>query len=230
MINLNMPEYYSRRAPEYDSFYDEPELQAELKELKSLMAVLLKDRDVFEIGCGTGYWTQYIARSARSIQATDVNRSMLDLAAARDYGSCPVDFEICDAYRLYWSHPNYNGGFAGFIWSHVPVSRRTEILNSLHTVLNESARVVWMDQNYVEGYSTAISRRDGEGNSYQLRRLHDGSIYEIIKNFPDENELKQTFGPYAADWQLRRFKYFWHLSYSLIKNNQSRTDPYSVQT
>jgi hypothetical protein len=32
--------------------------------------------------------------------------------------------------------------------------------------------------------NTPISRRDADGNTYQRRTLDDGSVHEVLKNFP----------------------------------------------
>ena len=49
-----------------------------------------------------------------------------------------------------------------------------------------------LDNNYVIGSSTPISRTDANGNTYQARPLQDGSTHEVLKNFPSQAELKQS--------------------------------------
>ena len=63
-------------------------------------------------------------------------------------------------------------------------------LNVLHARLEPGALVVFTDNRYVEGSSLPITREDADGNTYQERRLRDGTEYEVLKNFPEEAELR----------------------------------------
>jgi SAM-dependent methyltransferase len=217
MMNKRMESYYAQRAAEYDLIYEKPERQSDLVELKSTLSLHFKGRNVLEIACGTGYWTQYIAKSTSSILATDFSLAMLDMAAKRDYSGCPVSFKTADAYKLDGVSSGYNAAFAGFFWSHVPLASRASLVRSFHSHLAENAQVVWIDGRYVEGSSTAIARRDSAGNSYQIRTLSDGSQHEVIKNYPSSDELLSDFGPYGYHIEVRLLKYFWLLSYNVKK-------------
>jgi ubiquinone/menaquinone biosynthesis C-methylase UbiE len=219
-----MESYYAQRAAEYDRIYDKPERQADLAELKRLLSLHFKGLNVLEIACGTGYWTQYIARSAQSVRATDYNREMLDMAARRDYGYCRVSFTTADAYALPPTATLQNAGFAGFLWSHVPLSQRAKIIKSFHAQLADGARVVWIDGRYVEGSSTPIRRQDSAGNTYQIRQLSNGTQHEVIKNYPSESELRDIFAPFAEQIRFRLFKYYWLLSYSVKKNVAAQSE------
>jgi SAM-dependent methyltransferase len=216
-MNERMESYYARRAAEYDRIYEKPERQSDLAELKSTLSTHFKGLDVLEIACGTGYWTQYIAKSANSILATDFNLEMLDIAAKRDYSQCPVSFKMVDAYKLDGISARFEAAFAGFFWSHVPLCGRASLVRTLHSHLDENAQVVWIDGRYVEGSSTAIARLDSAGNTYQIRTLSDWSQHEVIKNYPSAEELLTEFGPYSHHVEVRLLKYFWLLSYNVIK-------------
>ena len=217
MMNKRMESYYARRAAEYDRIYEKPERQSDLAELKSTLSTHFKGLDVLEIACGTGYWTQYIAKSASSILATDFNLEMLNMAAKRDYSGCPVSFKVVNAYKLDGISARFEAAFAGFFWSHVPLSGRDSLISTFHSHLAENAQVVWIDGRYVEGSSTAIARLDSAGNTYQIRTLSDGSQHEVIKNYPSSDELLIEFGPYSHHMEIRLMKYFWLLSYDVKK-------------
>ena len=72
-----MERYYSRRAAEYERIYEKPERQAELEWLRNRIPEVFAGREVLEVACGTGYWTQYIARAARKVSACDINEAVL---------------------------------------------------------------------------------------------------------------------------------------------------------
>ena len=72
---------------------------------------------------------------------------------------------------------------------------------------------MFIDNAYVEGSSTPISRADEQGNTYQLRRLDDGSTHEVLKNFPTESELVLAVDGLAAKVRVEFLRYYWVLSY-----------------
>src|SRR3954468_6957863 len=69
----NLPEYYARRAKEYERIYHKPERQEDLAKLKELLPRTFARERVLEIACGTGYWTEVLAGTASSVTATDIN-------------------------------------------------------------------------------------------------------------------------------------------------------------
>jgi SAM-dependent methyltransferase len=216
-VNKDMQAYYARRAAEYDRIYDKPERQADLARLKVILSDHFSGIAVLEIACGTGYWTQIIAGTARAILATDYNREMLKMAGPRDYGDCRVRFEIADAYDLSQITRPQEAAFAGFLWSHIPINRRPDLISALHACLAEGAPVVWIDNRYVAGSSTPIARRDEDGNTYQVRPMADGSRHEIVKNYPGEADLRADFAPRADNIAIQLFQYYWLLSYNVKK-------------
>jgi hypothetical protein len=140
---------------------------------------------------------------------------VLTQAKKRNYGLCWIDFGIADVYSLDNIGKKYSAGFAGFLWSHVPVNQRSQLIRSLHAHLAPGAKVIWIDGRYVEGSSTAINRKDDDGNTYQMRKLDDGSLHEVIKNYPTDAELKADFAPFANNIEVKLLQYFWILSYTL---------------
>jgi demethylmenaquinone methyltransferase/2-methoxy-6-polyprenyl-1,4-benzoquinol methylase len=119
-MNSNMIEYYAKRANEYELVYNRPERQVDLIELKKQLKEAFCNEVVFEVACGTGYWTQIIAETATSILATDINQSVIDIAKAKNYPKNTVNFALADVYSLSDIQPLFTAGFGGFIWSHVP--------------------------------------------------------------------------------------------------------------
>ena len=72
-MESSMVNYYAERAKEYERIYEKPERQEELRQLRDLVQRTFADTHVLEIACGTGYWTEVIARSAASA-ATQIGR------------------------------------------------------------------------------------------------------------------------------------------------------------
>lgn len=208
--------YYAQRAAEYESIYQKPERQADLARLRSGLPVLFKGERVLEIACGTGYWTPLIAAQAESVLAIDYAEETLSIARSKNYPKPNVRFERGDAYALPAWPQKFSACFAGFWWSHVPLGRLDAFLDGLQSRLEPRARVAFLDNRYVEGSSTPLSRRDPEGNSYQQRRLADGTSHEVLKNFPTEQELRLRLRRFGTDIGFSEYEYYWLATYRIM--------------
>ncbi|MFZ4766580.1 MAG: GrpB family protein [Roseimicrobium sp.] len=214
-------DYYSKRAHEYERIYHKPERQADLARLGEHLRHALAGRRVIELACGTGYWTAAIADTADSIFATDASKEVLAIARAKQLDPARVSFARADAYHPAAPSSDYNAGLAVFWWSHIPRARLAGFLASFHAVLLPGARVVFADNRFVEGSNTPISRADADGNTYQLRRLDDGSTHEVLKNFPSAEELRRVLAPYAENIEVTTFGYFWCVTYEAKATSSS---------
>jgi demethylmenaquinone methyltransferase/2-methoxy-6-polyprenyl-1,4-benzoquinol methylase len=213
--STEMRAYYAQRAREYEAVYTKPERQADLASLRADLDRLLAGHDVLEVACGTGYWTETIARTARSVLATDVNDEVLAIAREKRYPAGTVRFQWADALTLDGVDGVFTAGFAGFWWSHLRKSEIGAFLRRFHATLGPGALVVAIDNRYVEGSSIPISRRDEEGNSYQQRRLANGRVFELLKNFPTEAELRACAAEQGEHVEIRSLTYFWRLRYQI---------------
>ncbi len=214
-----MINYYAQRAAEYERIYHKPERQEDLRVLRKLVEQEFAGATVFEVACGTGYWTEVLARSAGEVVSTDINEEVLAIARTKPAGSCRVEFLREDAYELPRLRTLFNAGFSGFWWSHIPKSRLREFLLNFHRVLRPGARVMFIDNRFVEGSSTPIARTDDGGNTYQIRQLDDGSAHEVLKNFPTESELRATVTDLAEHVSVQLLPYYWVLSYVTREEN-----------
>jgi len=207
--------YYSRRASEYEKIYKKPERQADLESLKRLAKDFLQNKSVLEIACGTGYWTEIISSTTHSIVAIDSSKEVLDIARFKSYNKKNVKFINDDALSLSKIKIEFDSAFCGFWLSHLKKKNLEPFIVNLQKKLKEDSVVVMIDNNYVEGSSTVVNRTDKEGNTYQLRKLEDGSEYELLKNFYSEVELKNIFRNYSVNFEIFNFKYYWMIKYSI---------------
>ncbi|HUI65570.1 MAG TPA: methyltransferase domain-containing protein [Bacteroidota bacterium] len=216
--------YYRKRAGEYERIYQKPERQKDLARLRDWLTSELRSKDVLEVACGTGYWTQSVAAVARSVTATDASSEVLDVARQKTYPHERVRFIVADAFDLTNIPGVFTAALAAFWFSHVARRDQSRFLTGLHCKLAPGATVTFMDNRYVEGSSTPISRRDADGNTYQLRTLRDGSAHEVLKNFPTASDLKPVFEPIAERLTIMEFDYFWALRYDVPDNTAHRQD------
>jgi ubiquinone/menaquinone biosynthesis C-methylase UbiE len=206
-----METYYRSRAPEYDRFYQNPHRQNDLVTLRAWLTDHVRGRTILEVAAGTGYWTEVAASVCKSITATDVASETLAVAEKRQLGS-NVEFLAADAYDLPSFATRFEVGMAHFWWSHVERERQQAFLSAFMTRLAPDAMVLMIDQVYVEGICPVMSRYDERGNRYELRTLLNGAVYEIVKNYPGDEELVASFAPFADDIRIMRLDHFWALS------------------
>src|SRR5262245_54587574 len=122
-------------------------------------------------------------------------------------------FFRADAFDLDAVEGRFNAAFAGYWWSHIPRDAIARFLGGLHARLGPGCRVLFIDNRYVEGSSTPISRTDDRGNTYQVRRLDGGSEHEVLKNFPAPAELRAALPGSATAVEILELRYFRALSY-----------------
>ena len=204
-----MRAYYAARAPSMTYADLSPAQEEMLAAYVHLLHERLRGRDVLEVACGTGYWTEKIAQAANRVMATDVVEAMAALATERSYPRGNVEVILSDAYSLEGVPGGWSGGFHFQWWSHVPRSRREDFLASFHAKLAPRATVVFGD-NLDRGADP-----DEEGNLYQDRTSPDGGDYRIIKNCPSESELRALLGPFASSIEYHRFERDWFVTYVL---------------
>lgn len=208
-------DYYAKRANEYERIYQKPERQSDLTALRKLCAESLAGQSVLEIACGTGYWTQPVSKTAKSMVATDINDETLQIARTKKY-LCQISIQQADAFNLGpLAKHNFTAGLAMHWWSHLRRSEIRRFLDGYHRIFPPGSLLVFMDNRFVTGSSTPISRTDEEGNTYQLRRLENGTEHEVLKNFPSKNEIKDVLAGYATEIRWTELPYYWFLTYRL---------------
>lgn len=222
----DMARYYAQRAQQYERVYHKPERQTDLRAMEAWVRDHFRGRRVLEIAAGTGWWTVHGAAEARDWLATDLNDETLAIARAKPLPAAARCARL-DAYTLLppagdadpWAGQAgpgpFDAAFAGFWWSHVPLARLDGWLDMLHARLPSGARVAFLDNRYVPGSSTPIARTDADGNQYQQRPLDDGSVHEVVKNFPDRDGAVARLGPRACEVRWQDFAHYWVLSYAL---------------
>jgi demethylmenaquinone methyltransferase/2-methoxy-6-polyprenyl-1,4-benzoquinol methylase len=210
--------YYAARAAEYYRIYLKPERQADLRQIEAWLPAHFAGRRVLEVACGTGYWTRLIAPVATHMLALDAAPETLEIARRR-MPEERVLFKVGDAYALHECikpGQRFDAAFAGFWWSHVPRPRLREFLQGLHACLEPDARVVFLDNRFVPGSSTPVSEEDAQGDTWQQRRLEDGSTHRVLKNFPTEAALREAVAGLANDVRITTWEHYWALEYLVL--------------
>jgi len=204
--------YYAQRATEYERIYAKPERQADLAALRARIGKIFAKKAVLELACGTGYWTDVIAERAQQVTALDLNDEVLGIARSKKNAG-KVTFLRGSAYEIPDQGRVHEALFAGFWWSHVPLERLDGFLKEATSRVKPGALIAFLDNRYVEGSSTPVSRKDAAGNSYQTRTLDDGSTHEVLKNFPSDGELIRLASRHGWGAHVDLLEHYWMLTW-----------------
>lgn len=207
--------YYKVRAKEYDKLYARPDRQENLKEASGILQDIFRNKNVFEIACGTGYWTQQIACTAASILATDINDEMLEVAKTKTYSPASVSFLNRNFYDIA-NEEKHDHLFGGFIWSHILLQHAPAFIDTINRQVKPGGTVVFMDNLFAEGSNLPIAETDAEGNTYQLRTLENGATHMVLKNFPTEEFIRNLLSNKTDHVEFYKLRYYWILKYTCL--------------
>lgn len=80
--------------------------------------------------------------------------------------------------------------------AHIPKKNIPTFLAALHRKLIPGVLVLFNDQLPYGGFHR---EQDNEGNTLEQRTLPNGRSFMIVKNFPDEEEIKNALSAFAKD-------------------------------
>ena len=214
----DVSEYYAARASVYDETagYVDQDVEAIREQKPDRFKALLAGHRVLEVACGTGYWTVGIAEVATSVLAIDANTSMISQARSRCSHLRNVDFLVTNAYSLERVPRGFTAGVAIYWWSHVPTQCLHAFLEAFHSKLQRGALVLIVDQ--LPYAKLGRSRRtDRNGNTLERRELPNGRVFEIVKNFPKEEELRRALTGMARNIKYAEYtdEANWNLTYNV---------------
>ena len=204
-------EYYKKRAPEYEQIYyrDIPDRRKEIDNEAAALEKLAVNHQVLDIACGTGYWTEVIARSAQSVVACDISKEMIAEAKKKKYVK-PVSFLQSDLYNIPLKSQSFDLVTLGFWFSHHPREEYDKLFELIKSMLTYDG-IIWMIDNNppAEGSKLESTGTDEHNNNFKKRYLDNGEEYIIIKNYFSKDELTDIFSVQFNILRLRFNKYYW---------------------
>lgn len=150
-----------------------------------------------------------LADAAASVTATDVNQAVIDVAKARRAWPASVDFAVADAFDLHAVGGDFDATFAGFFWSHVPLAKIDDFLEGLMRRVLPGSLVVFADNRLVPGSVHPVARRDEQGNTYQRRQMKDGSSWDVLKNFPEPDQVRIRLSQFCQSPKVVELDNYW---------------------
>jgi ubiquinone/menaquinone biosynthesis C-methylase UbiE len=203
-----MNRYYDARAPWHDDYMGYRSHAAMEELLAPIIAAcddLIRGKNVLEIACGTGNWTQVLAKRAHAVVAVDISPASLAIARTKLLAYSNVSLIPADAYDLGDVGGPFDVLLAADWWSHIPKGAIPSFLKTIQGQLLPDSKGVLIDMAFQEHFAVDPWYYDDDNNRVSLRRLPDGSEYHVVKNFPDESELKTALAGYAKNIIFHEF-------------------------
>jgi 2-polyprenyl-3-methyl-5-hydroxy-6-metoxy-1,4-benzoquinol methylase len=212
-------EYYRARAGEYDEWffrvgrYDRgPEHRAEwLHEVALVEAELrstLESGEVLELACGTGLWTQHLARQHSRVVAVDASPEAIAINRRRVHSEA-VEYVVADLFD--WEPVDtFDAVFFGFWLSHVPQEQFDAFWAKVSASLRPHGRVFFVD-SALEQTSTARDHGPLDESGMVRRRLNDGREFRIVKMFYEPRLLERRLSDRGwTGWVRSSGKFFFY--------------------
>lgn len=133
----------------YDDYYQTPvgkRVDDLEKEAVSKILDNIQAREVLELGCGTGHWTEFLSRKGYKVLATDVSDAMLSEACKKELPD--VTFQKADATKLPFPDHSFPVIFSVTM---------LEFTDDMEAVFNEMYRVLQPGGSLVLGCLNAAS-------------------------------------------------------------------------
>jgi demethylmenaquinone methyltransferase/2-methoxy-6-polyprenyl-1,4-benzoquinol methylase len=154
---------------------------------------------VLEFACGTGLWTEALARLAVKVTAIDAATEAVAVACDR-VRSEKVMFGVADVFS--WaSEERFDVIFFSAWLSHMPTGRFDQFWQLLRRLLANGGRVLFIDEHVdVRDKEAYVPGRD----EVVERQLRDGRQFRIVKNFVDPERLEHQLREMGWGLQIRR--------------------------
>jgi 2-polyprenyl-3-methyl-5-hydroxy-6-metoxy-1,4-benzoquinol methylase len=210
--------YYRTRAAEYDEWilrtgrYDRGvnhriAWQAELAAVGECLREQIVGEDVLELACGTGLWTQQLARLNRRVMAVDASPEAIAINRARTH-SDHVQYVVADLFSGIPVSAQFDAVFFGFWLSHVPADRFDAFWAMVRASLRPNGRVFWID-SLLDPSSTAHDHGPLDHSGVARRRLNDGREFRVVKMFYEPADLEQRLSRLGfAGWARSSGRFF----------------------
>lgn len=148
-----------------------------------------------ELACGTGMWTEALAKGTREITAVDASPEAIAIAQRR----CPesVTFVCADIWQ--WvPDRRYQLIFFAFWLSHVPSSRLATFFGLLDRALLLSGEVIFVDEQETQA---SEEKRTSDPEVVE-RVLEDGTVFHLVKVFVEPQKMVARLGEWGWNCEL----------------------------
>jgi SAM-dependent methyltransferase len=210
-LRQRMLRYYDERASEYDQAYTQgtgtasirdPEVfKTEARQLADIVARNVRGRTL-DLACGTAYWLPYYGLNCPTITLLDQSDRMLAEARAKASRAGILDrclFRQGDFLGQPFERA-YDSVLVGFLLSHLSDTEEPSLFDALRTMLVSGGRFLILESAWTPERAAVNAKVER-----QLRRLNDGTLFEIYKRYCDLDDVER----WAREYGVRlRVEYF----------------------
>ena len=204
--------YYDERAPEYEQAYtlgtgtaslSNPDIfKAEACVLAGIVGNVVCGR-VMDLACGTAYWLPHYAQASSRITLFDQSGKMLTEARSKAHQLDIVercDFVQADFLGYDFLRCGYDTVLVGFLLSHLTDAHESALFDALRAMLATSGRFLILDSAWSPERAKVNTKVER-----QLRRLNDGTSFEIYKRYCDRDDLSRWAQDYNVELSVEHF-------------------------
>jgi ubiquinone/menaquinone biosynthesis C-methylase UbiE len=174
---------------------------AEVEQVRAALKAWQPRGRVLELACGTGLWSQHLAKRAERLTLVDSSAEALALAKER---LGPAEVELIEANIFDWRPTQrFDCVFFGFWLSHVPAERFAAFWNLVRDCLAPEGRVFFVDSRFTASSTARDHSLVSPQHSTVTRRLNDGREYTIVKIFYDTERLRSELAGLGWQAQIR---------------------------
>jgi len=177
-LNNNLKETYNKIAKDWNKDHGGDDWW--VAGTDDFLALLPKDANILDVGCGGGYKTKYMKDKGFDVEGVDFSEGMIEEAKQK---FSDVNFEVFDVYNFDKFPRTFDGIFCQAVLLHIPKDKIIEVLEKLKSKLNKNGLL------YV-----AVKDKPESGIEEEIRKENDyGYEYERFFSYFSLEEMKQYF-------------------------------------
>ena len=192
--------FYRARAPEYDHWWqrrgryddgpvDTAEWDRQVHRVMQAVDMFGPVGDVLELAGGTGWWSQHLAQTARTLTVLDSSQEALRINRER-VDRPDVIYLVADIFG--WRPDRrYDTVFFSFWLSHVPRRMFENFWALVGSCLRPDGQAFLIDNRRDPTRTAQDPYIVDESDDVQRRRLSDGSEHRVVKVFYERDELAE---------------------------------------
>src|SRR5689334_15435465 len=215
--------YYRARAGEYDEWFyrvGRYDRGAELNQVwfdevavvQKALHSLPRAEHILELACGTGIWTQELAKIGDHVTALDASAEVIAINRQK-LQQTNVEYVQADLFAWEPEPAAYDMVFFGFWLSHVPPERLDGFLDTVQRALKSGGRLFALDSLPDNTSSAKNHENYGTDGIYHTRKLNDGQEFKIVKIFYEPDALGAKLAEHGFDATVKTSgRYFWYAS------------------
>ena len=191
--------FYDLRAPDFgDATVPDRRIHGDMASevARDLVDEFAPSGDVLELACGSGRFTRWLVRHARTVTAVDASPRMLE-RNRREVGDDRVAYVEADLFD-WWPDRRYDAVFFACWLSHVPPALFERFWNLVRSSLEPGGRVAFVDEDDRGAVKDDLHLVDEVPAA--PRRLRDGRRFDVVKVFWDPTELQGRLD--QLGWQV----------------------------